>query len=282
MLSFIKQNKQRGRKPNILDSFAGAVPGFSFSPEAQLYFNRFDIQPAFDVKKKIADFIDGLVSDGIYAKLDEFWIFAINTSHNALLGVKNYKDCSNLNSMVFTIDRGYKGDFTNRAINTNYTPSTDGINFTSSSSSLGIYSRTSQAYSRVDIGGQNAASKVTGIMSGNTTVQNSRIALNCASYDVNFSTGGDTLGLIAITRTSGTNVRCFKSGSFFDRPIGITSITDFPIYIGANNNNGTIASATAKEYTFAFIGGNLTDANIISIATRLEVYLDYIGAGVMP
>jgi hypothetical protein len=274
--------KEKKRKKTFLDSFRGGFAPFVFSPEALLYFNRFDIQPPLAVRKELAKFIDGLVSDGIYAKLDEFWIYAINTSHNALLGVKNYKNCSVLGGMAFTTNRGFAGDFSNKALDTNYIPSVDKINFDLNSGSIGVYNRVSSASNRVDIGCQNASSNVLALISGSTLVTNFKVAFNSISFFSIGVLGSNTLGLIASVRTAANNVRTYKTGSFLNQALNNSGIPSVRLYVGANNNNGSLASATNNEYCFAFVGGLLTDANVISIATRLEIYLDYIGAGVMP
>jgi len=277
--------KQKKKKKTVVDSFAAAGGFLSWSPEVTLYFSRFVIYPPLDVMIKLAAFIDSIVVAGVYAKIDEMWILANNNSHNALLGVKNVKDCTVIGAPVFTVNRGYTGNFLNTdCLNTNFIPSVDGVNYTLNNGSLGVYSRTSQASSRVDIGGQAAASNCSGLMPGNTLVTNSKYAINQSGFAASVVTAGaNTLGLQVINRTSNTQLRLFKGGLFF--PVFFTvdsALTNKNIYILANNNNGVIASSSAKELSFAFIGGTLTDADIVLMAAQLEIYLDYIGAGVMP
>ena len=274
--------KHRAQKKNLLDNFAGAGGFVSWSPEYLIYRNRFDVNPPLDVEKKLASFIDGLVSAGIYAKLDEFWIYATNTSFNALLGVKNYKDCSVVGAPSFTVNRGYQGDTLNtKALNTNYIPSIDAINYTLNGASFGVYSRTSQAFSRVDMGVSDGV-RQNALMSANTTLLNSRVAVNQAAIGVSFATFGDTLGLLALIRTTNANTRFFKSNVFVNQNNISTNLVTKSFYVLANNNNSVIASSSGKELCFAFIGGLLTDIEIQTIASSIEVYLDYIGAGVIP
>jgi len=147
---------------------------------------------------------------------------------------------------------------------------------------MGIYSRTSVAGSRVDIGGQNAGAKVSGFMSSNTTVTNCRPALNQAAFSTVATLGTDTLGLLVAQRINNGNLRIYKTGLFFNFAVINTGLTDKAIYILANNNNGVIASSSSKQLCFAFLGGLLSDADIQNMAASIEVYLDYIGAGVMP
>ena len=284
MLFNIIKKKNAGFK--IPASFStGAKKAVTWSPEVTLYFSRFVINPPLDVMIKLAAFIDGLVAAGVYSKIDEMWMLANNNSTNALLGLKNKKNCSVIGAPTFTVNRGYTGNFLNTdCLNTNFIPSVDGVNFTLNNGSLGVYSRTSQASSRVDIGGQAAASNCSGFMSGNTTVANSRCAINQSGFAGSLTTSSaNTLGLQVLSRTNSTTLRIFKGSLFFSQSFTVDSaLTNKNIYILANNNNGVIASSCAKELSFAFIGGTLTDANISSIASLIEVYLDYIGAGVMP
>jgi hypothetical protein len=282
MLFDIKHKKKKTLFPSFTGGFSNSI---TWSPEVTLYFSRFVVNPPLDVMTKLAAFIDGLVAAGVYAKIDEMWMLANNNSTNARLGIKNKKDITVIGAPVFTINRGYTGNFLNTdCLNTNFIPSIDGVNFTLNNGSLGVYSRTSQASSRVDIGGQAAASNCSGLMSGNTTVANSRVAISQNGYAGNTITAGaDTLGMQIISRTDNLNLRLYKGGLFFNVTFLVNSgLTDKNIYILANNNNGVIASSCQKELSFAFIGGTLTDANMSTIASSIEVYLDYIGAGVMP
>lgn len=252
-----------------------------YSPEVHLYIDRFLTLPNKDTLDQLAIFIDGIVADGIYNKIDEMWLYATPSQQASLLGIKNIKDNTVIGTPAFTPYRGWQGDTLNvHALNTNFIPSVDGVNHTLNSASFGVYSRTSQAFSRVDIGVSDGV-RQSALMSANTTLLNSRVAVNQGAIGASFATFGDTLGLIALIRTSNTNTRMFKSDHFVNQNNTSTNLVTKPFYVLANNNNGAIASSSGKELCFAFIGGLLTDTDITNLATRLEAYLDFVGAGVV-
>lgn len=82
--------------------------------------------------------INGLVSDGIFAKLDILFVFATQSQGVSLLNLVNSTYSASVGaSPNFTADRGFKGNSTSGTlISTNYNPSTAGGHFTSSSAHL--------------------------------------------------------------------------------------------------------------------------------------------------
>jgi hypothetical protein len=81
-----------------------------------------------------------LKSAGVWNKLDSFRVYATDGSAAyALIDWKRLVLCTAVNSPTFTTNLGYKGNGTSSYINSNFTPSIDGVNYTLNSASMFVY-----------------------------------------------------------------------------------------------------------------------------------------------
>jgi hypothetical protein len=81
-----------------------------------------------------------LKNAGVWNKLDSFRVYATDGSAAyALIDWKRLVLCTAVNSPTFTTNQGYKGNGTSSYINSNFTPSTDGVNYTLNNASIFAY-----------------------------------------------------------------------------------------------------------------------------------------------
>jgi hypothetical protein len=81
-----------------------------------------------------------LKSAGVWNKLDSFRVYATDGSAAyALIDWKRLVLCTAVNSPTFTTNQGYKGNATSSYIDSNFTPSTDGVNYTLNNASIFAY-----------------------------------------------------------------------------------------------------------------------------------------------
>jgi hypothetical protein len=81
-----------------------------------------------------------LKSAGVWNKLDSFRVYATDGSSDfALIDWKRLITCTAVNSPTFTTNAGYKGNGTSSYIDSNFTPSTNGVNYTLNSASIFAY-----------------------------------------------------------------------------------------------------------------------------------------------
>ena len=81
-----------------------------------------------------------LKTAGIWNKLDSFRVYATDGSSSyALIDWKRLVLCTAVNSPTFTTNVGYRGNATSSYINSNFTPSTNGVNYTLNSGSIFAY-----------------------------------------------------------------------------------------------------------------------------------------------
>lgn len=258
-----------------------APPGTVYSEEATLYFDQLTTPPSSDILAEIATFIDDLNSDGIYEKIDEMWLFAMNTQSNALRGMKAYKDCTITGSVTFTAYQGFLGDGATGHLNTNYGVISDAINFSRYSASIGAYIRTEGQHAGYLMGVYRDASHFTQLLPRNISNQ-SFYAINTNGVQTVNSVTACT-GLMGISRIqSDQHIRMIQNvatsvGSQFTTP----NTTNIHMYILARSNNDTPVNFSNREVSFAWIGGGLNTSQMNTLATRVETLLDYLGAGVL-
>lgn len=250
----------------------------NYSIEAQQYFNRLVILPGQDTLVKMAEFIDSLKQNGVWAKVDEMWLLANKTSSNALIGIKNKKNCVSVNSPSFAVYRGFTSNGTTSYLSTQFNLGTDGVNYIRNSASIGVYSRTNSSDVGLhDMGCVNSGTDRVFLQTRSGT--NFAGRLNEADGDV--VSNSDSRGFFIINRSGVSATQYYKNGT--NLKSGTTSSTGVPsviIYILCRNGNGTPGDFSTKQISFALIGGSLSSQDVTNFNNCLERLLDYLGAGV--
>ena len=93
-------------------------------------------------------FITTLKSDGVWALLDAIWLPATNGDSD--FATYNLKDpdsyqLTKVNSPTFTSLQGFSTDGSSSYLNTNFNPSTNGVNLSLNAASIGVYMRINNA-----------------------------------------------------------------------------------------------------------------------------------------
>lgn len=241
-----------------------------------------------DTRKGVIDTCIGAIKTaGVWTKLDCLWILAAHDSQAALLDWKNLSDATAVNSPTFTTDRGFTGDGSTSYINTNFTPSTDGVNYTQNSACMGAY---------LNAGTDTAVSGPNSIgFSSNSNTRQSRIepwrsATGGATVRVRMNDAAATtvgtiatrFGLTASNRSASNAVQVYRNGS----SIGTSAVTSAALgtidaYILGFNDAGLLNGQNDNRCAAAFVGGSLTSTEHADLFTAIEAYLDAVGAGVV-
>jgi len=224
--------------------------------------------------------ICGLVSDGVWSKLDDLHILAAADSATALTNlVSSCCGASAVNSPTFSADHGYTGNGTSSYINTGYNPTSVGGNYTQNSASFGVYvltGRTSGAdYCEIGVTNvaMNSADFFPWAADGNTYAEvNANDSAHAASV---------VKGMWVLTRTGASAVATRHNGSSFS-----TSTTASVATIGANfflfakNNAGSAIYFSADQISAYFGGGGLTSTQMDAVASRINGYMTALGINV--
>lgn len=98
----------------------------------------------------VDNLISSLKTNSIFTKLDRLWLFAAENSQSALRDLVGANLASVVSSPTFTTDRGFTGNGSTSYVNSAFTPSTNGVQFTLNSASAFARNLTAGAASSAD------------------------------------------------------------------------------------------------------------------------------------
>lgn len=216
--------------------------------------------------------INGMVADGVFAKLDLLYIFATKDTTTANLNLINTSfTLTATGTPTFTADQGYTGS-TGNYLSTNYNLSTNGTNMLQSSNSLGIYILTNRttAQAFVPIGNAFQSFQLAPHYSGNFTYYDT----NDGTFPTYSSTTSQGLWVASRTAASGAGASSlYLNGN--STPVGTSTGASVAL---SNQVVGIIADATGThastdQISAAFIGGGLNATDSTNLASRINGYM---------
>ncbi len=257
--------------------------GTTFSVNASQYFARYDAKPGNDTLKWYAEFIDSLVLNGCWDLIDDAWILANNTSSNALIGIKGYKNCTAVNSPAFVPYAGFLSNGTTSYINTGYIPGTHGVALTTNSISFGVYSRKDTADDKPAIGlTVNAPTTSVMYLYPKYTDNKFYYSPNTVSGNIGVAIP-NSLGLIGANRKASDSVQAYHRGTLIGSAAAASTflISTLPMLICTTNKpTGIPTDFTKRQIAFAWVGGSMTPQQHLNFYNCLQRLLTKIGANV--
>lgn len=177
-------------------------------PETNKFLAACTTQPSAVWTMALNRLISQLIIDGNWSLLDAMWLFAADNRQNATLNIVNPSQYTIIEagSPTWTKDIGYTGSGT-KYLNTNYSPSTQGVNYTRNNACFGCYDHSITVQNTVDIGIGNL----------NCYIQFEYKA-GTGEYNINGSGAtfqdfsNSTAGSLSAVRTSSTAVAIYKNG----------------------------------------------------------------------
>jgi hypothetical protein len=225
--------------------------------------------------------INGLVANGLWSQLDLLYVLATNNTANAALNlISTSYSLVPHGSATFIPDMGYAGDGSTGYIDTNWTPSTNAVNYTNANGSFGIYIQTSRAVnSSAPVGSGSSGATFTIIQPYETG--------SLVQYDINdavFPTvaSPSSQGAWLVSRVSGTvsvyrNGSSTALGSHVSSPV---SLPTQPVTILAFNNSGVRQSWSTDQISAVFFGAGLSGAQAATMNNLLNAFMVALGHGV--
>jgi hypothetical protein len=262
----------------------------SYSMEVTRYINGLSTPLHDTVITNINDFVvalkDSLNIDSLTQVFDVMYVFANGTSEAALRNlVERDNDATEVGDPVFTAFEGYNADTTStdNYINSNYNPSSEAINLTVNSATIGAYSRTALvgASGWTEIGSREGLN-----------VNMFYLRMNAAgntNWPLFFNgslataTPGSTAAFFTITRTASD-----ASAFYWNKTEAATSaaeasaIYDGDIFICSLNNGGSPSNNSSRQLSLVYIAEGLTKAQSDDIVDCFERYMDDNSKGVIP
>lgn len=239
--------------------------------------------PTYPISKTIVAinlFICASNNDGNFAKMDRCWVFGINTEANAKVSIVNPTSTAitNVNSCTFSSYAGYSvgSSNTTQYLNTGFTLSTQGVNYTKNSAGVAFYARNNvgtNGYSgEYDL--TNYAGIQYGTGSGTTfAFENDNGSATGVSSSYN--------QLCDARRINSTTLQLWRNGSQIGSNITVSSgaiPVGLTFWIFGSNRNGTLAaSEVSRNYAYFRISSGIVSAasENTDITTILKPYLGW-------
>ena len=224
--------------------------------------------------------ICGMVTDGTWALMDIFYVFATNTTTTANLNlVSSSFGLTQVGTETFTANAGYAGDGTTGYFTTGYNSTTAGGNFTQNLASLGECTLTNRtAGANLSAGGvQNSSTFVAAYITAENTSGNFEAPLNDSNYPVfsNFQAQGSDVA----SRTVSTAIAQYINGSLVASPTDASATpVNLAMFVGAINSGGTPIAFNTDQLAYFFAGGGLTATQVGNVYSRLHTFLVAVGA----
>ena len=231
--------------------------GGGFDPDYQAVLNYATTQgyplPSSGQQIKQNQLLLDLKTASVWSKLDTFAVFATDgNSDFALIDWKRLTDYTAFNSPTFTADQGFTGNGTSAYIDTNFDPSTSGVNYTLNDASISIWNNTfllNNFISGVKDGVYNCIR-----MSQTSSNVRINMGLNNLSPAVNFSDA--TKKFRQLNRTSSSSVTAFEDN---------TSSSHTGSSLNIENQNQVILRAdnfySSTQVAFFGMGASLVSEN---------------------
>ncbi len=249
-----------------------------FDADAQALFDRMTATPDNIRKNIINDLIVGLRDDGNWDLIDVLVVLAAADPQASLLDWKDLSDGAAVNAPGFTVDRGATGDGIAAYINTQFNPSTDGVNYTQNSASAFAYCRTELAAGGQSIFGLKGAG-------GDGTLLNPRNATNNMPSFINSDTflitaNMSSLGLFSVNRVVNNLheglINGVSEGTQADTSQALLN-GDFFV-LGENQLGTGLVNPTTRQIALYGLGSGAV--NHLEVFNRVQTYMTAIGAQV--
>ena len=195
-------------------SWAGLtdIVGFAYEDEYKAILDRATTLgytlPSDAVKLKQNTLLASMKADGVWAKLDVFYVFAVdnNASAFATLNWKNpnANQASIASSPTFVNNGGFQGNGTSSFIDTNFNPATQGVQYTQNNASRYFFTHAISGSGRFDgISSSNRNTMVRGL----TNAQRINAGTNTTAATLDFTAAVNTK---SFHRTSATDITAYN------------------------------------------------------------------------
>ncbi len=227
-----------------------------------------------------ADLICGLVSDGVWNKLDVLHVYATQDGTTALLNlVQNVYNGVLVGSATFTADRGYTmigGQIGASHIDTQFNPATaSSPNHIQNSAHISSWGLLNVSEVFLICG----ALSTTPVLTGNKPDQSGSAFFYANSTNSNATVAvSDSVGQYISNRTSSSQVIGYKNATAVVTDSSSTSGAppNLNIYSAALNNNG-VAEVSSNQIAAFSIGSSLSGTDVTNFYGRLRTYLTAVG-----
>lgn len=221
--------------------------------------------------------INGLVADGVWAKLDLLQIYATQDQTTANLNlISTSFTASPQNAPTWGADVGYT-TAAGKWVDCNWNPATDAIQFSQDACHICVWSGTSGRQTNAALGLKT------------TTNGQLRIGLRSNPSDTAFAVMNDTSavtspasldgsGFFVGVRKDANTKQLFRNGSQMGGDITRSSLTPQSFTLQTAGDNVNSANSTAMIVRAAGAGGLLTPTDVSNYYSRISTFMSAVGA----
>lgn len=221
--------------------------------------------------------ICGLVTDGVWAKLDVLYVTATDSASNALLNLKSASfTATTTGSPPFTANTGYVGNGTSATLNSGFNFSLNGVQFTQNSASL--FSWTILTINDNGCGVGEASGSFDNYLQVYEGSSKAGGAVNGGLYSVTVANG---TGLTVNTRTGATALTLYRNAASIATGTGASGGVPSTTMQGLMCAGTSFASSNMNLAAWGN-GGALTGTDVTNLYNRLHTYLNTVNAGSFP
>lgn len=188
--------------------------------------------------------VTSLKASGVWDLLDVLYVFATDGDQN--FSFINWKAPSSYlitktGTVTHTANQGNVSNGTNGYLNTNWIPSTNGVNYTLNSASLITYMQSHVTLSATDLGSaQNFLAGANRISFNADDGFGSAIGAINQTGSATVANGGNCVGLWQVQRKDASNNYIFKNGSQVDTEADASNgVSNIAMFLLCLNNGGT-------------------------------------------
>jgi hypothetical protein len=256
-----------------------------FIAEYQAVYDQFVVKPSAADAEAQNIFVKTLVDGGVWLELDRLSVFASHASGvDSLIDWIHPSVAANnfilVNAPAWVQYQGYTGNGTTQYIDSNFEPSTDGVNFLQNSALVGMYSRTELSNISYDIGLTPASNSDIQLRS---RFPGDLIASQLNNSGSNTVVNASSLGLFCISRFIAASFDVYKNGVNLTTEVGASIAPGSGnIFFGAYNMDGlgTPAGFSTRQYSMGVIGGNLDAPKQLILYNAFQALMTYYGTQV--
>lgn len=248
---------------------------FAVSPEVSQFLAR---SSSLDTPHTAAytALIDGLVADGVWAKLDTLYIFATQNQATALQNLKSSSYTATIaGSVTFAADDGFTLPGTGTDyVNTNFNAFTAGGNYTQNSAHLSVWMFSDNNIMSGVVGATPAGGFPRESIAPRYGGGDGYYRLNTNGNGVQVTTPASGAGMSLGNRTSSANTEAFNNGASIGTDSASTTVTianntfTFPDLF--YTENGNICSGGS-------MGSSLTSGDVAAFYSRMRTYMTAVG-----
>ncbi len=241
--------------------------GGSYDSDAQAFFTATGISDTGQ-KDAINDFVLALKAASIWTKMKAIYPFVGGTATTHKYNLKDPQDTDAAYRLTFTNITHSANGVTGASgfCHTHLNPS---LNLTINSSHIAAYLRTAAVGTEFFAAADNGSNGYFQLAFAAGTLYNRQYQAT-ANGQVAAAASGTT-GCFIGSRSSSSALKSFKNGTQLGTTTAATDgvLVNQPVYLCANNSNGTAANFSTQQMCFACIGDGLSDAEVTALNTAI-------------